>query len=146
MRSPASGFGPPNLGIVSPSSLIFIAVIAIWATYLVVHVARHREQLATARSVDRFSGQMRVLQRRTAREATRPDSIRVSSASMARTRPLRATATRLGGSAVVLDASPEVKAGLDTWGPVPAIDLMRRVKDEFDPTRVLAPGRFVGGL
>lgn len=59
---------------------------------------------------------------------------------------LRATATRLGGSAVVLDASPGVKAGLDTWGPVPAIDLMRRVKDEFDPTRVLAPGRFVGGL
>ncbi|WP_134773633.1 FAD-binding oxidoreductase [Ornithinimicrobium flavum] len=59
---------------------------------------------------------------------------------------LRRAATRLGGSAVVLDAPPEVKDTLDTWGPVPAIDLMRRVKTEFDPTRVLAPGRFVGGL
>ena len=59
---------------------------------------------------------------------------------------LRRTATRLGGSAVVLDAPPELKTTLDTWGPVPAIDLMRRVKNEFDPTRVLAPGRFVGGL
>ena len=59
---------------------------------------------------------------------------------------VRAASERLGGSTVVLDAPPEVKAGLDSWGPVPAIDLMRRVKDEFDPTRVLAPGRFVGGL
>ena len=59
---------------------------------------------------------------------------------------LRAATTRLGGSAVVLDAPPETKTALDSWGPVPAIDLMRRVKDEFDPTRVLAPGRFVGGL
>lgn len=59
---------------------------------------------------------------------------------------LRAATTRLGGSAVVLDAPPETKTALDSWGPVPAIDLMRRIKDEFDPTRVLAPGRFVGGL
>lgn len=59
---------------------------------------------------------------------------------------LRTATTRLGGSAVVLDAPPDLKATLDSWGPVPAIDLMRRVKDEFDPTRVLAPGRFVGGL
>lgn len=59
---------------------------------------------------------------------------------------LRRAATRLGGSAVVLDAPPQLKADLDVWGPVPALDLMRRVKDEFDPTRVLAPGRFVGGL
>lgn len=59
---------------------------------------------------------------------------------------LRSTCTRLGGAAVVLDAPPEVKARLDLWGPVPGLDLMRRVKDEFDPTRVLAPGRFVGGI
>lgn len=64
----------------------------------------------------------------------------------ARLGALRATCTRSGGSAVVLDAPPEVKASLDLWGPVPGLDLMRRVKDEFDPTRVLAPGRFVGGI
>jgi glycolate oxidase FAD binding subunit len=35
---------------------------------------------------------------------------------------------------------------VDTWGPVPALDLMRRVKERFDPERRLAPGRFVGGI
>ncbi|WP_295697625.1 FAD-binding oxidoreductase [Lapillicoccus sp.] len=51
-----------------------------------------------------------------------------------------------GGSVVVRDADPETKARLDVWGPVPALDLMRRVKHQLDPTRVLAPGRFVGGI
>lgn len=59
---------------------------------------------------------------------------------------LRATSTRLGGSTVVLDAPPPVKAAVDSWGPVAALDLMRRVKAEFDPRRTLAPGRFVGGI
>ncbi|MGO0577453.1 FAD-binding oxidoreductase [Ornithinimicrobium panacihumi] len=59
---------------------------------------------------------------------------------------LRAATARLGGSAVVLDAPPQAKAALDSWGPVPGLDLMRRVKHEFDPGRTLAPGRFVGGL
>jgi glycolate oxidase FAD binding subunit len=58
----------------------------------------------------------------------------------------RAVCTEHGGSLVVLDGSPEMKAGVDTWGPVPAIDLMRRVKERFDPERRLAPGRFVGGI
>ena len=39
---------------------------------------------------------------------------------------------RAGGSAVVLDA-PAVKAAVDVWGPVPALELMRRVKEQFDP-------------
>jgi glycolate dehydrogenase FAD-binding subunit len=59
---------------------------------------------------------------------------------------LRAECTGLGGATVVLDAPAEVKAAVDTWGPVPALDLMRRVKDQFDPERRLAPGRFVGGI
>ncbi len=59
---------------------------------------------------------------------------------------VRATSTRLGGSTVVLDGTPALKAAVDSWGPVPGLALMRRVKAEFDPTRVLAPGRFVGGL
>jgi glycolate oxidase FAD binding subunit len=50
------------------------------------------------------------------------------------------------GALVVLDAPPEVKAAVDTWGPVPALDLMERVKHQFDPERRLAPGRFVGGI
>jgi hypothetical protein len=50
---------------VQPSSLIFLVLIAIWAAYLLQHWVRRREHLATARSVDRFSDAMRVLERRT---------------------------------------------------------------------------------
>lgn len=59
---------------------------------------------------------------------------------------LRAVAGRGGGSVVVLRAPAGLREVLDLWGPVPALDLMRRVKDQFDPTHRLAPGRFVGGI
>jgi glycolate oxidase FAD binding subunit len=59
---------------------------------------------------------------------------------------LRGVCGRHGGSVVVLDAPAVVKAAVDVWGPVPALGLMRRVKDEFDPDHRLAPGRFVGGI
>jgi glycolate oxidase FAD binding subunit len=59
---------------------------------------------------------------------------------------LRQRAASYGGSVVVLDAPPHVKAAVDVWGPVPGLDLMRAVKSRFDPQRRLAPGRFVGGI
>jgi glycolate oxidase FAD binding subunit len=59
---------------------------------------------------------------------------------------LRAVCTAHGGACVVLEAPPGVEAAVDAWGPVPALDLMRRVKEQFDPERRLAPGRFVGGI
>jgi glycolate oxidase FAD binding subunit len=59
---------------------------------------------------------------------------------------LREVATRHGGTVVVVDAPAEVKRAVDVWGPVPALDLMRRVKDQFDPEHRLSPGRFVGGI
>lgn len=59
---------------------------------------------------------------------------------------LRKLCLGLGGSLVVLDAPPRVKAELDLWGPVPALGLMLAVKDQFDPRHRLAPGRFVGGI
>jgi glycolate oxidase FAD binding subunit len=59
---------------------------------------------------------------------------------------LRTIATRHGGSAVLRCASPHRKATLDVWGPVPALGLMRRLKDQFDPEHRLSPGRFVGGI
>ena len=59
---------------------------------------------------------------------------------------LRAVCTRHGGSLVVLDAPASVKEAVDVWGPVPALALMRRVKEQFDPDHRLAPGRFVGGI
>jgi glycolate oxidase FAD binding subunit len=59
---------------------------------------------------------------------------------------LREVCARHGGSVVVLDAAAGVKQALDTWGPVPGLDLMRRVKEQFDPDHRLAPARFVGGI
>jgi len=59
---------------------------------------------------------------------------------------LRTLCLAEGGSAVVLRAPPEVRDSLDVWGPVDGLELMRRIKREFDPGRRLSPGRFVGGI
>ncbi|MPZ63654.1 MAG: FAD-binding protein [Propionibacteriales bacterium] len=59
---------------------------------------------------------------------------------------LRHDAASYGGSVVVLDAPPAVKARLDVWGPVRGLEMMRSIKHQFDPQRRLAPGRFVGGI
>lgn len=56
-------------------SLIFVVVLVIWATYLSLYVARRREQVSTARSVDRFSSHMRVLQRRMVKTAGEPEEM-----------------------------------------------------------------------
>jgi glycolate oxidase FAD binding subunit len=48
---------------------------------------------------------------------------------------------------VVLAADPVLKRGIDVWGRTPeTIDVMRAIKQEFDPYRVLNPGRFAGHL
>jgi glycolate oxidase FAD binding subunit len=61
--------------------------------------------------------------------------------------PLRASIATHDGTAVVLRAPDGVRDRLDHWGPVgDSLDLMRRVKERFDPERRLSPGRFVGGL
>lgn len=51
-----------------------------------------------------------------------------------------------GGSCMVLHAPAGLREEIDLFGPVDAIELMRRVKKEFDPEHLLAPGRFVGGI
>ena len=57
---------------------------------------------------------------------------------------LRAALAPGEGSAVVV-CTP-VSDGLDRWGPVLGLELMRRVKARFDPRGLLNPGRFVGGI
>jgi glycolate oxidase FAD binding subunit len=54
----------------------------------------------------------------------------------------------LGGHAIVRRAPVEVRREIDPWGPVEpgVMALMKGLRDEFDPRRVLNPGRFVGGL
>ena len=60
---------------------------------------------------------------------------------------LRAFAQEAEGNLVVLKAPPEVKSRVDVWGlPGKALPFMQRPKVEFDPQRILNPGRFVGGI
>ena len=52
-----------------------------------------------------------------------------------------------GGSLVLCEAPVAVRGAFDPWGaPPPSIDLMRSMKERFDPDRRLSPGRFVGGI
>jgi hypothetical protein len=80
---------------VDPSSLIFLAIIAMWAAYLLGHWVRRRDQLATARSIDRFSESMRVLERRT---PTRPVAAGRPTARAYVVAPVRAPAGVAAGS------------------------------------------------
>lgn len=50
------------------------------------------------------------------------------------------------GSVTVIHAPAAIRGAVDMWGPVPALALMRRVKDQFDPEHRLAPGRFACGI
>jgi glycolate oxidase FAD binding subunit len=50
------------------------------------------------------------------------------------------------GSVVVVTAPPAVREAVDMWGPVPGVELMRAVKNQFDPEHRMAPGRLAGGI
>jgi glycolate oxidase FAD binding subunit len=49
---------------------------------------------------------------------------------------------------MVLAGPRAIRAAVDPWGPVTpaALAVMQRLKSEFDPRRILNPGRFVGGI
>ncbi len=60
---------------------------------------------------------------------------------------LRAYCAARAGHMVVERVRPAVKAGFDVWGyDAPALEIMRRIKQQFDPKGILNPGRFVGGI
>ncbi|WP_345536900.1 FAD-binding oxidoreductase [Phytohabitans rumicis] len=48
------------------------------------------------------------------------------------------------GSCVVVSAPAAVREAVDMWGPGASPDVVRRVKNRFDPRHRLAPGRFFG--
>lgn len=57
---------------------------------------------------------------------------------------LRSWAEGLGGNLVVSKGDPAL---FDPWGTLPTgLDLQRRVVAEFDPSRILNPGRLPGGV
>ena len=59
----------------------------------------------------------------------------------------RRAARQHGGAAVVEICHPSIKVKLDVWGEEPSgMEIMRRIKEQFDPQRLLNRGRFLGRL
>ncbi len=76
-----------------------------------------------------------------------PDDSDVRGWAVAAVDRLRGEATGLGGTLVVERASPDLKPALDLWGVLPeGLELMKSIKRALDPTGVLSPGRFLGGI
>jgi glycolate oxidase FAD binding subunit len=62
-------------------------------------------------------------------------------------RRLRVAAQDLGGALMLECCHWDIKSRVDVWGPTgDDFALMGKVKAAWDPKRILAPGRFVGGL
>lgn len=60
---------------------------------------------------------------------------------------LRRSLLGVADQATILAAPPAWKAGLDVWGELPeTIGVMRTLKAQFDPERVLNRGRFAGNI
>ncbi len=60
---------------------------------------------------------------------------------------LRSWAEETGGSLVVVAAPQEGLDGFDPWGkPPPGLEVQRRLIAQFDPARVINPGRLPAGL
>ncbi|HRW02383.1 MAG TPA: hypothetical protein P5314_11445 [Tetrasphaera sp.] len=96
-----------------PSSLIFLVVIAIWAAYLLQHWLGRREDLATARSVDRFSESMRILDRAARDQRAEPARAEVSST---RLHPRQVTVTRAAALLAATPAAATAKTAARTFG------------------------------
>ena len=63
-------------------------------------------------------------------------------------RPLREALEAEGGSLIIERAPVGLKSECEAWGSIDTeiLNVMTRIKSEFDPGGVLSPGRFVGSL
>ena len=85
-------------------------------------------------------GRVRVVDRR---QQSENESGEIENTLVERFDVLRAKAQRLGSSLIIENASTTIKNRVGTWGTLaPAADLMKRVKQQLDPSAVLSPGRF----
>jgi glycolate oxidase FAD binding subunit len=62
-------------------------------------------------------------------------------------RTIRNEVEQAGGSLIILRCPVAMKSQVNVWPDCgDALPLMRRIKEQFDPRGILAPGRFVGGI
>ena len=115
----------PSLVCVSASSLIFFVIIAVWAAYMLKHWVRRREDLATARTVDRFSEAMRMLERRT------PIQADVSARADEPSRTILRPQVSVKGASRVTPGAPEGDAHAST-------------AERFEVTATRVPARLQG--
>ena len=73
--------------------------------------------------------------------------LRLSDGDADRLAEIQTVLLALAENATILAAPAAWKRGLDVWGRVPpTLAIMRELKEQFDPRRVLNPGRFAGGI
>ncbi len=64
-----------------------------------------------------------------------------------RLKHLRKFAEDTSGNLVLESAPTSIKREMDVWGSLPSgFEIMRQLKEKFDPNHVLSPGRYVGGI
>jgi protein-S-isoprenylcysteine O-methyltransferase Ste14 len=108
---------------VQPSSLIFLVIVAIWVAYLIQHWVRRREQLATARSVDKFSEAMRVLERRNPLPTSAVAESSTSAATLNGKEPRPEAVVTSTGVSSPLRARSRGESPLPPAHPVPIVEL-----------------------
>lgn len=60
---------------------------------------------------------------------------------------MRSLCQSQSGYLTILEAPAALKQQIDVWGYTGnALDLMRKIKNQFDPGNILSPNRFVGGI
>lgn len=136
----------------SPSSLIFLVLLGVWAAYFVQYRVRRRDHIATARSVEQFTQAMRVLERRDplprtdlSEQAPRSYAVHPARANRPQVLVKRAVAAE---HAAPLTVTARVAGAGGTGAPIP-----RPVRDRSGrPERIvpvrprLRPSRRVRGL
>ncbi len=77
----------------------------------------------------------------------RAGDIRAASPDAGGAAELREWVEGVGGALVVVEAPADGLNGLDPWGsPPPGLEVQRRLIAQFDPGRILNPGRLPAGL